>query len=1668
MWNGQDTLYGNEWIDYDRYYFKIMLAEDGIYRVSYQTLQEKIPANIEGKQLQLFHMGEEIPMYVTNENTLGANDYLEFYGQKNSASLDTLFFQNGASDMLNPYYSMFTDTSAYYITWTDTGEPANRYLEIPNNISGSDVPEPYFIHRSQKYGQSSFIKKSENFSGSSVSTSSFDIGRGYAMVYPATGDQYNEQTKITLETPYVYDQGPDAKVVTRFVGRRGGSHSHALMLGDTELITASMYDYTYTRRARNLSLDLLNDETEFTFLAIADSSGNKGKHAIGSIYVEYPRLFNFDNQSYFQFNIQASSQVTYLEIENFDGGSSPVLYDITNKLRLAPVIDAGLLKIALPPSTKVRELVLVNASIATREVTELQDTDFINYFEEEGNFVLLTHPALFDDGNGNNWVQTYADHRRSFTGGGYDPIIIDVQQLYDQFAYGIHRHSAAITNFAHFMVKNWSDPQYVFIIGKARELHQIRTEGQLTAHNQKTFFVPTYGSPGADVLMFATPNTRPPIVSIGRLPVTSGADLKTYYDKVLEFEASLNLPQTLTDKGWMKRVIHLGGGGQDDHQIIRNHLTGFKNIIESNDFGADVFSFFKTSSDPIQSSQSEALFNAINGGASIVTFFGHSSASGFDFSTDSPENYGNQGKYPLMFSFGCHSGQCHEGFESIGEQFILAEQSGAIAYIASTGFGFIHSLRSFGNEYYSLLGGDLYGKGVGDILKESISIFKNSGSRGDQVLAEQTTLQGDPAIRLNAHPGPDFLVDISSVSNDPPLVNTQLDFFDLNFDIHNIGINNRDSFFIHIDQQYPTGEIVNLVREEVKSEGFKNNFTFQVPMLKRGNEVGQNYFHIRVDQDKEIEELPAPEAELNNNVLNQNGTQGFPVLITSNDLVPMYPRPFAIVNDPELTLKAVTADVFAKEQVFVLQLDTTENFNSAAFQEKIMQGVGGVMKWKPSIDWQNEQVYYWRVSPDSTDAEVGYRWFNSSFVFLEDHDDGWNQSHYFQYKKDRLNNKTLPETTQKLRYIEDFKDLKLSNNMRRDNWGDRPYITLNQENINWWQPPIENGVLIAVLDSLSVDPWKDQGNQYGDDGGFGDRAFPFLTSNVTHREELINFLQDSIPIGNYVVFFTYQNFKTQDSLIGSYFPEQWAMDSVNNNLGVNLFQVLENQGAQLVRKLENGSVPYTFVFKKDDPSFEPKEALASDPFEYLVVEYGIAGVWDSGMVTSTEIGPVKEWNKFQWSLDDFDDSTEDVYFNVKGFNPATETEEILYEGITEPELDLSDIDPLQYPFLRLEYFSSDTLNRTPPQIGYWRVLYEGLPEAALNPAAHFSFSKDTLEQGENLELEIAVENIGQYDMDSMLVAIKIVDVNNQQVRFDKLYRPLLVEDTIIATLNFDTRTISGPQTIIIEANPDDHQPELTHQNNIGVINFHIREDVRNPLLDVTFDGIHIMDGDIVSPKTNILITLQDENKYLALADTSLFKVLLTYPDEPEPIVLPFDGTIMQFFPADESNLGKENKASIELSPDLYKDGTYKLMIQAQDVSGNVSGLIDYNISFEVISKAMISNVLNYPNPFTTSTQFVYTLTGIETPAYYKIQIMTVSGRIVREITQDELGELRIGTHRTDYAWDGTDQFGDRLANGVYLYRFVAKNADGSDYENYQRDSVDKFFQKGFGKMVLLK
>ncbi|MDX1684302.1 MAG: hypothetical protein R3275_03640, partial [Saprospiraceae bacterium] len=135
--------------------------------------------------------------------------------------------------------------------------------------------------------------------------------------------------------------------------------------------------------------------------------------------------------------------------------------------------------------------------------------------------------------------------------------------------------------------------------------------------------------------------------------------------------------------------------------------------------------------------------------------------------------------------------------------------------------------------------------------------------------------------------------------------------------------------------------------------------------------------------------------------------------------------------------------------------------------------------------------------------------------------------------------------------------------------------------------------------------------------------------------------------------------------------------------------------------------------------------------------------------------------------------------------------------------------------------------------------------------------------------------------------------------------------------------------------------------------------------------------------------------------------------------------------------------------------------------GNESGDINYQVSFQVINAMSISDVQNHPNPFIDFTRFGYTLTGDRSPDFYQIEIANVDGEIVRVLTKDDLGELRVGKHLTDYKFYGTDKEGRHLPAGIYFYRLTAEDSEG-DNVKHRNVGIPLFKRQGWGKMIKIR
>ena len=80
--------------------------------------------------------------------------------------------------------------------------------------------------------------------------------------------------------------------------------------------------------------------------------------------------------------------------------------------------------------------------------------------------------------------------------------------------------------------------------------------------------------------------------------------------------------------------------------------------------------------------------------------------------------------------------------------------------------------------------------------------------------------------------------------------------------------------------------------------------------------------------------------------------------------------------------------------------------------------------------------------------------------------------------------------------------------------------------------------------------------------------------------------------------------------------------------------------------------------------------------------------------------------------------------------------------------------------------------------------------------------------------------------------------------------------------------------------------------------------------------------------------------------------------------------------------------------------------------------------------------------------------------------MNINGRLIKQIHLNEIEDIKIGNNMTNYYWDGRDEFGDPVANGVYIYRVISEI---NNLEIKLRPSEgDKAFTNGLGKMYLIR
>jgi flagellar hook assembly protein FlgD len=122
------------------------------------------------------------------------------------------------------------------------------------------------------------------------------------------------------------------------------------------------------------------------------------------------------------------------------------------------------------------------------------------------------------------------------------------------------------------------------------------------------------------------------------------------------------------------------------------------------------------------------------------------------------------------------------------------------------------------------------------------------------------------------------------------------------------------------------------------------------------------------------------------------------------------------------------------------------------------------------------------------------------------------------------------------------------------------------------------------------------------------------------------------------------------------------------------------------------------------------------------------------------------------------------------------------------------------------------------------------------------------------------------------------------------------------------------------------------------------------------------------------------------------------------------------------------------------DGSYTLTVFGKDAYGVLFDSIGTNKNFLVSNDAKILYAYNYPDPISKDTYFTFKLTQV--PDELKINIYTVAGRLIKQITKTS-SELNYDFNRI--YWDGKDQDGDAPANGVYFYKNIINKEGKNQY-----------------------
>jgi hypothetical protein len=270
---------------------------------------------------------------------------------------------------------------------------------------------------------------------------------------------------------------------------------------------------------------------------------------------------------------------------------------------------------------------------------------------------------------------------------GLDAVAVDVEEVYDEFGYGI-AGAAPIHDFLAYAYENWQAPSYVVLIGDG---HYDPNDygGYGRASHIPPYLAmadPATGETVADnryVNLVGSDNL--PDMMLGRLAVNTGAEASAFVDKIIAYEET---PET---GDWLEQVLFVADNG-DGAGNFPQMSDDLQTCCLPSSYQTHTVYWLNPYTDTAEART--AIQDSISDGKLIVNYIGHAAAAQWAdeglFKAADVAGLSNLGKYPVFLPMTCRDGYYIYPFSSnacIAEVVTRADGKGAVASWSPTGMG---------------------------------------------------------------------------------------------------------------------------------------------------------------------------------------------------------------------------------------------------------------------------------------------------------------------------------------------------------------------------------------------------------------------------------------------------------------------------------------------------------------------------------------------------------------------------------------------------------------------------------------------------------------------------------------------------------------------------------------------------------------------------------------------------------------------------------------------------------------------------------------------------------------------------------------------------------------------------------------------------------------------